>query len=587
VCRYTATKFDAALFAVRKGQYAMICSSTTRRTAVWIAPGSKPFDLIRIYSLSAIPAFFFLYFGNIWIEPGASEFIKVAQAMLGDAHLDGGLLNGGQGREIGMALIWLISGYELSHSLTGVIIIQVLMGLAIPLLCYLTLHPWLPRTAYYTAIVAGLSLAPFLLSKTLHHDQPYIFFTILSLYAFNRYMLTKSAGALCGMTASIFAAGLMLDAGTGLFWLLMPICAWGAGRQNFKYVILAILMFVGANIAYGRYRETLQGSAATQIVDVSAPGIQLFYNVYVNASEFGVTLSPALGPDVTWLLNGLHECLFPSPSQSKPLANMPGSPQLKAANIDRYTTDELINKITTQPNRYYYIIIRRCFLADQVSVLDSKMLGAAVEITLGHPLYILKLFLKNSIQLLYNPGWLHDRFTIGPRFQGGLHFPFGDNATLVEGGNVGDRKLDKHAVSEAEFIPLERQPHFVANLYYAVYRVWYSAYHPMTMIVGCLAWLAWISTAIGLLQRTIGGQRLEYWGRLFLSDAVIPASIGISMTLIGNVAVTAIAVDPIYRYDFSILVLKIMVAGVGCAVMVELFRRMILVILRRGPLYTM
>jgi hypothetical protein len=90
-----------------------------------------------------------------------------------------------------------------------------------------------------------------------------------------------------------------------------------------------------------------------------------------------------------------------------------------------------------------------------------------------------------------------------------------------------------------------------------------------------------------LLQRTIGGQRLEYWGRLFLSDDVIPASIGISMTLIGNVAVTAIAVDPIYRYDFSILVLKIMVAGVGCAVMVELFRRMILVILRRGPLYTM
>ena len=560
----------------------MCCSSATRSIAAWAAPRTRPFDLIRIYSLGAIPAFFFLYFGNVYIEPGASEFIKVAELMLGNAHLDGGLLNGGQGREIGMALIWLLSGYELSHSLTGVIIIQVLMGLAIPVLCYLTLHPWLPRTAYYTGIAVALSLAPILLAKTLHHDQPYIFFTILALYAFNRYTLTKSVGALYGMTASIFAAGLMRDAGTGLFWLLMPICALGAGRGNFKYIVLAVLMFVGANTAYARYRATLQGNAATQTLDVAAPGIQLFYNIYVNTSEFGVVLSPELGPNVTWILNGLHECLLPSPGESKELANMPGSPQFKKENVDRYETDELIVKIATQSNRYYFMIIRRCFLADQVSAIDRKMLGAAFEITLAHPLYILELFLRNSFQLLYDPGWIHARFAVGPRFRGGLHIPFGDDATLVEGGNVGDRLLDKHAVSEAEFIPLERQPRFVVNLYYAIDRVWYSAYHPMTIIVGCLAWFAWISSAIGLLQRIIGGRRLAYWGELFLSDAVIPASIGISMILLGNVAVTAIAVDPLYRFDFSILVLKIMLAGVGCAVMLELCRRMTLVFLTRG-----
>ncbi len=559
----------------------MSCSSAARIIAAWAAPRSRPFDLIRIYLLGALPAFFFLYVGNVYIEPGASDFTKVAELMLRDAHLDGGLLNGGQGREIGMALIWLLSGYELSHSLTGVIIIQVLMGLAIPMLCYLTLHPWLPRAAYYTGIAVALSLAPILLSKTLHHDQPYIFFTILTLYAFNRYTLTKSAGALYGMTASTFAAGLMRDAGTGLFWFLIPICAWRAGRGNFKYVALAALMFVGANTAYARYRATLQGDAATQTMDVAAPGIQLFYNIYVNASEFGVALSPELGPNVTWILNGLHECLLPSPSQSKNLANMPGSPQFKEENVDRYGASELTNKIATQSNRYYYIIVRRCFLADKVSVIDRKMLGAALEISRAHPLYILKLFLRNSFQLLYNPGWLHGRFTIGPRFQGGLHIPFGDNATLVEGGNVGDRLFDEHAVSEAEFIPLERQPRFVVNLYYAIDRLWYSAYHPITIIVGCFAWLAWISSAIGLLQRAIGGRRLAYWGELFLSEAVISASIGISIILLANVTVTAIAVDPMYRFDFSILVLKIMLAGVGCAVMLELCRRVTLIFLRR------
>jgi hypothetical protein len=204
---------------------------------------------------------------------------------------------------------------------------------------------------------------------------------------------------------------------------------------------------------------------------------------------------------------------------------------------------------------------------------------------LAHPLYILKLFLKNSFQLLYDPGWLHDQFTIGPRLHGGLHIPFGDYATLVDGGNVGDRNLDKHAVSEAEFIPLERQPRFVVSMYYVIDRVWSYAYHPTTIIVGCFAWLAWISSAIGLLQRTIGGRRLADWGELFLSDAVIPASIGISIILLGNVAVTAIAVDPLYRYDFSILVLKIMLAGVGCAVMIELCTRVPLGFLRLGAVW--
>jgi hypothetical protein len=489
--------------------------------------------------------------------------------MLGGGHLDTRLLNGGQGRELGMSLIWLISGYELTHSLAGVVIIQFLMGLAIPVLCYLTLHPWLPRTAYYTAIAVTLSLAPVVLSKTIHHDQPYIFFTILALYALNRYTLTKSLGALYGMCASIFAAGLARDAGTGLFWLLIPICAFSGGRQHLKYVVLAVLMFAAANVAYGRYRATLLGSTTAQVVDVAAPGIQLFHNLYVNASEFGVALSPEVGPNTTWLFAGLRQCLLqPTPGQSRQLAGVPDFRRFKEVNAD-----ELIGRIATQTSRYYFSIIRGCIIStDTISALDKKLLGAAREIAFAHPLYVLELFLENAFELLYDPGWVHDEVAVGPRVQEGLQFPFGDNATLAGGGNVGDLRLDKRAVDEAEFIPLERQPRFVVGLYFSIYRVWHAMYHPMTIIVGCLAWFAWISTAIGLLQRTIGGQRLEHWAQLWSSDAVIPASIGISMLLLGNVAVTAIAVDPLYRYDFSILTLKFMLAGVGCAVMAELCR---------------
>src|SRR5579862_475089 len=123
------------------------CERAARHAIAWAGPRSKPFDLIRIYTLSATLMFFFLYFGNILIDPWAADFIKLAEAMLGYPSFTGRFINGGQGREIGMALIWLLSGYERTHSVTGVILIQALMGLAIAPLAYLALHPWFPRAA--------------------------------------------------------------------------------------------------------------------------------------------------------------------------------------------------------------------------------------------------------------------------------------------------------------------------------------------------------------------------------------------------------------------------------------------------------
>ena len=133
--------------------------------------------------------------------------------------------------------------------------------------------------------------------------------------------------------------------------------------------------------------------------------------------------------------------------------------------------------------------------------------------------------------------------------------------------------LPEPALSEASFIPLARQSKLIRNVQFTIYRAWYHSYHPVTIIVGCLAWFAWISSAIGLLQRAVGGPRLARWSQLWLSDWVIPASVGISVLLLANVAITAISVDPVYRYDFSLLILKFMLAGIGCAVLIELLRR--------------
>jgi hypothetical protein len=563
------------------------CELAARHVIAWVGPRSRPFDLIRIYALSMTIMFFFLYFGNILIDPGAADFIKLAELMLGGPNFTGRLINGAQGREIGMALIWLLSGYERTHSVTGVIVIQALMGLAIAPLAYLALHPWFPRAAYYTAMAAALTLAPILLFKHLHHDQPYIFFTMLSLYAFNRFMLTRTAGSLYGMSASIFSAGLMRDAGAGLFWLLLPLCALRGGRKIYVPAVVAALLFIAANAAYSQYRSALMGSLAAERAGVGGPGIQAFYNIYINTSEFGVVLSPDMGPSVGRILSGLHRCALPSPSQSEQLAlwRMSGSAEFNRENIFRYTADELVEKVATKSNReYFYLILASGCVADSFSVLDGILLKASIEIALAHPLYVMELFLRNVFYMLYDPGWLHGRFTTAPMFRGGLSFPFGDYATLPQGGTVLDTRLSDRALREISFIPLERQPRLIRDVYFFIYWAWYYSYSPVTIIVGCLAWFAWISMLIGLLQRAINSPRLARWSKLWLSESVIPAATGVSVLLLGNVAVTAMAVDPLYRYDFSILMLKITLAGVGCAVLIELCRHTALPLLRKATL---
>jgi hypothetical protein len=535
--------------------------SFIRTLGAWLGPRSKPFDLIRIYAFGAIIAFFYLYFGNIFVEPGATEYINLAQAILSGSDLKGHVLNGAWGRDIGMALIWLVSGFPLTHSLTGVVIIQVIMGLTMPLLGYLALHPWFPRTAYYTALAVTLSLAPFLLCKFIHHDQPYIFFTIVSLYLFNRYMLTKSPGYLYALEASVFGLGLIRQAGTGLFWLLMPVCALQGGVRSYKHIALAAAIFFGASMAYSKYRTSIQG-------ETGGLGVQLFYNFYVNSSEFEVKLSPDLGPNVKLILNRVYECLLPSPAMSPYVQNLEGPTDFKANQFYKYTADEIVEKISTQSNYGYYDFISGSgCVADRFALLDHILLGASLEIARAHPIYVLRLFLRNSVQLLYNPGWLHDEFSTSAEFQGGLLFPLYDTA----GTNF--NKLPEPALSEASFIPLARQSKLIRNVQFTIYGAWYHTYHPVTIIVGCLAWFAWISSAIGLLQRAVGGPRLARWSQLWLSDLVIPASVGISVLLLANVAVTAISNDPVYRYDFSLLILKFMLGGIGCAVLIELMKR--------------
>src|ERR1700684_1063350 len=83
----TGSKFDRRIW-LRYASRRRIAMSTIHShlptVNAWLGPRSKPYDLIRIYAIGAVIAFFFLYFGNIRIENGASDYIELARTILND-----------------------------------------------------------------------------------------------------------------------------------------------------------------------------------------------------------------------------------------------------------------------------------------------------------------------------------------------------------------------------------------------------------------------------------------------------------------------------------------------------------------------
>lgn len=530
----------------------------------WLGPASKSFDLLRISALSAAIGFFLLYVGNIGVENGSSLNVEWAEAIVNGTKLVGNkafYLN-----EVGMPLIILVSGYTFTHSLVGLIIIQTLMAMSLPALAYLTLRPWFPKTAYVTAIVSIISLSPFLLMKTFHHDEPYMFFMMLGLSLINRYVWSQRPINLYAMTFVTILYSLIRQAGRGIYPFLVLACLLESSRRNYRHLVICVLAFIVANVAYLHYRESMLGR-------LPFLGTQIFENVYFNSAEYGVRLSADFGPNMKTIIDRMYKCSLPSPAQSKKFHEYlpPNVASFAQDNFYRYTAEEMVDKFFTVPNfTYYYLLVDQC-LGNDLEANNRILIGATLEVARARPFYVISYIARNVWLLMFDPGWTHAQYSTLPLVKEGLHFPFG-GATTAGWGVVAEPILSSTALHEAAFLPLVRQPAFVRHFYLAMEQVWARYYHSTTVILGILTCVTWVSTAIGLLARLFRSARLRRWSDLWLGDRVLTSSLAASILLVTNIGTTAVFVEALYRYDFSLLMLKFILAGVGCAVVVNLVR---------------
>ena len=141
------------------------------------------------------------------------------------------------------------------------------------------------------------------------------------------------------------------------------------------------------------------------------------------------------------------------------------------------------------------------------------------------------------------------------------------------GDTIGDR-APVRALKELKFVPLERAPASVRDLYFAIVGFWHEHYLTFSGIFFGLMAVTWISTGIGLLARLRLSPKLRRWSRIWLSEPVVNSSLGMSILFFANVGITALLVDPQFRYDFSLLPFKIMLSGIGACVLLRLLTRL-------------
>jgi hypothetical protein len=527
--RFKGEIVPGAMWAQPKNVLARAAS----RVGIWLLPSTKTFDMVRIFVISAAVGFFYLYFGAFELEHDTAGYEAWADALVNGTSLVG--QGGLDHSDVGMPLILVIGGFPFTHSLIGVTIIQALMGMTMPLLAYSAIRPWFPKTAYYTAIASVICLAPFLLFKFIHHDQPYIFFSVLSMWLVNRYVYTARPANLYGLALSVLASALIRTVGKGTYPLVLAVCLLerkDSVKRQYIHYLASILIFVGCTVGYSIYRDKIMGNPPSTL------GHYVFYNIYVNSAELGVKLSSDLSPNMKLVVERAYKGLLPSPAEA--LKHRESRPGFMAETFFKYNADELLDRIFSVPNWEYYEYLRESTADDHV------LLMASIEAALTHPLYVIAFTLRNAWQLLYDPGWHHGEPDIIPESKDGLLFPFGGITTAGQ-GNVGDDVPDR-SLRELSFNPLSRQPEWLKEFYYAIELAWVHSYHPLTEISCYLILVTWFATCIGFLYRIFSTPALARWSEVWLSERVIPASLGTTALLLANIGITAVFEDPRYRY---------------------------------------
>jgi hypothetical protein len=523
----------------------------------WLTPSHSPYvNVARIGLVGSAIAGFFLFSAPYYFPGGANHFMLYADALASGAVLDPHLAQ----RDVGFPLLLLLSGYTLTGSFIPITLIHALFSILIPLLIYLSIQQVSRPVAYYTGLFVAVLLAPILFMKWIHHDQAYVFFSILTLATVTLFVQTRHYRYLYLLTVAASMTSLTRPAG-GLIVPLVLTIAYAIGPRRLRHYVICIGIFV-ATIAINQWHRYEIFNMREGTYFPSYTGQQIFYNLYINSKEFGVQLSPELGPNMAKITDSLFKLTQPSLRESRFIYGYAGNfrppNDFMEEHIYAFTPETFIKRVYEVPNWEYYTLLCDAERNDQL------FLGASWEIVRANPFYVIQYGARNLALMLFRPGYAHSRFNVNPLSRLGLAFPPAGGAVHETTG------VSPRAISELQFEPLLRQPGLVQTLFVGAGALWQRSYHLVVNVSSVLMIAAWAALAALLACRIKPSSSICAWMTSLSTVEFAGPLIAASALLAYSLLIVSLFAEPDYRYHHFVLLLRFFIAGYGAIVVVRL-----------------
>lgn len=435
--------------------------------------------LLIITVLSIFVGVFYSLTASIHLAGGASHFLDWALALVGETEIN---KDDVAQRDIGFSLIVLLSGFTITKSFTGIIVIHLLFSIAMPIIIYLTIDKFNKLIAFISSLVCIFTLSPYVLIKFVYHDQTYIFFMILSAYCLIEYLRRDDSYIyLFFFTITILMASYSRSAGNYIYPILL-LSAFIFKPNKTKYFIISILIFITGFSFYMAHRNAIFGSGGNR----AGVGLQSFYATYIplGSSEKKLGLSAEMGPNTAKLIEGLSDYIGDDVRNSRFYRDLSSTPPDFLENyILNKTPTELKAAILSEPCEEYMWYLYGVFPNN-----DAIYRNVAFEIIKKYPLVYLKHILINYYSMLFSPGLHFGRYDLsGKRHSAGVDFLPAQGTNGSGGpGQQDARPYGEKLVNEINFRPLDTFPLFVKDIFTASEKYYIRNYRKWVRISNIL-----------------------------------------------------------------------------------------------------
>ena len=508
----------------------------------------------KLALIGMLVATFFLFTAGYVFPGGAVHYPDWAEAIVHGTTLPPGVAQ----REVGFPLLYILGGFPFTHSFIGLTLILAAFAVLISVLVYLCLAGSSPSVAYYMGLVCIISLSPFTYIKFFYPDEAYIFFNLLAVTFLIGFIQSKGKFKLLYFfTLTALMASFTRTAGNLMYPVLLAI-AYFSVRGSLRHYVICILIFALGTGLYQWHRYEIFDIRHQPAIP-SGKGMQTIYPIYLYLRDFGLQLSPDIGPNTKLLQERLREKIGPDVRHSPFIQNiLPSTPQeFKEKNIYPYTPEQLINKIFTEPNEEYYYILLEIAGND-----DQFLLNISKEIAKAHPWYMVQYSMRNFRHALFDPGFATTRYnTLGYGHAGYDFIPGSPSWGVRSADTVG--QFGPRATKEMEYFPVKTAPIVIQVLFYGIKKAHMKSYNTYIRITSLLVIIAWLAACLGVLSHVFSHRKFFQRIKNIGTDRLIAPIIAASALVVYEGLVTSVFCQPVYRYFHLTEPLRLVVAGFG------------------------